>query len=61
MVGVTVIIPTRNRVDYLEEALESVFRQSYQNIECVVVDDRSSDGTREFLNSIDDERLRPFR
>jgi len=61
MVGVTVIIPTRNRVDYLEEALESVFRQSYQNIECVVIDDRSSDGTREFLNSIDDERLRVVR
>ncbi len=51
---VSVIIPTYNRAGYLTEAIDSVFGQTYSNIEIVVVDDGSTDDTRERLKSYSD-------
>ncbi len=42
---VSVIIPTYNRKNFLEEALESVFSQDYRPLEVIVVDDGSTDDT----------------
>ena len=47
---ISVVIPTYNRKDYLLTALESVFRQSFQPHEIIVVDDGSTDGTEEALD-----------
>jgi glycosyltransferase involved in cell wall biosynthesis len=44
---VSVIVPTYNRRALLLEALQSVADQSYRPIECIVVDDGSTDGTAE--------------
>lgn len=46
---VSVIIPTFNRKEMVARAIESVLDQSYNNLELIVIDDGSSDGTREFL------------
>ena len=46
---VSVIIPTYNRAKFLAHALQSVFSQDYPFIEIIVVDDASSDGTKEYL------------
>jgi glycosyltransferase involved in cell wall biosynthesis len=46
---VSVIIPTRNRLAFLEEAVRSVIRQTLRSCEIIVVDDASSDGTPEWL------------
>lgn len=46
---VSVVIPTYNRAHLILEALESVFAQTHQEYEVIVVDDGSTDNTREVL------------
>lgn len=46
---VTAYIPTRNRVDSLERAIQSVVEQTWSPIEIIVVDDASEDGTQALL------------
>jgi glycosyltransferase involved in cell wall biosynthesis len=58
---VTAVIPTRNRAGLLAQSLRSVRAQEGVELEIVVVDDASSDGTRDFLAEVDDPRLRVVR
>jgi glycosyltransferase involved in cell wall biosynthesis len=58
---VSVIIPTRNRLAFLKEAVESVLAQYSVDREIVVVDDASEDGTWEWLSSLHDLTIRAFR
>jgi glycosyltransferase involved in cell wall biosynthesis len=56
---VSVIIPTFERQQTLRAAVESVLSQSYGEIEVIVVDDGSTDGTRELMtHGFDDPRIR---
>lgn len=55
---VSVIIPTRNRVKLLSRSVASVLGQSYQNLELIVVNDASTDDSREVLAAMTDPRLR---
>jgi len=54
--AVTVLVPTFNRRRYLAEALASVVRQSYRNLQIIVIKDGGEDVT-DIVNSFGDERL----
>lgn len=54
-IKVTIGIPTYNRLGYLREALDSALRQTYKNIEIVVSDNASEDGTEEYLRGLLEE------
>jgi len=55
---VSVIIPTHNRANLLKKAIESVFKQTYKNFEVIVVDDGSTDNTKEICSKLSFEHLR---
>jgi len=57
---VTVAIPTFNRIDLLKRALASALAQNYKNIEIIVSDNASTDGTNEYLISLDDRKVKVF-
>lgn len=48
---VSVVIPTFNRRRHLGEAIESALGQTFKNLEVVVVDDGSTDGTKELVSN----------
>lgn len=59
---VTIAIPTYNRAHtYLRPCLESALAQTYSNVEILVSDNGSTDGTQAFVQSYEDVRLRYFR
>ena len=60
---ISVIVPCFNHGRYLAEALDSVARQTYENWECLIIDDGSYDGTLEVASEFvrSDARYRYFR
>jgi len=59
---VSIGMPTYNRAEgYLPLALDSALNQDYPNLEIIVSDNASTDGTEEFIQSRADPRLRYIR
>lgn len=59
---ISVILPTYNRAYCLERSMRSVLNQSYPDLELIVVDDGSDDGTKELVGNVQqtDPRVRYF-
>ena len=51
---ISVVIPVYNGENYLKEAIDSALNQTYENVEVLVVDDGSVDGTREIMDAYGD-------
>jgi GT2 family glycosyltransferase len=54
----SVVLPTRNRAEYLPFAVGSVLNQTYGDFELVISNNDSSDNTEEIVKALDDPRVR---
>ncbi|WP_178990249.1 glycosyltransferase [Winogradskyella schleiferi] len=54
---VSIIIPCFNGFPFIKETLDNVFGQTYKNIEVIIVDDGSTDGTLDFLQRLKQPNL----
>ena len=52
---VSVVIPVYNSEKYVEECIDSILNQTYDNIEIIVVDDGSEDSSLEILENFSDK------
>lgn len=55
---VSIMMPVYNGLPLIKASIESVINQTYLNWECIIVDDGSTDGTSEYLDSLPDSRFR---
>lgn len=60
---VSIIIPTFNRLGVLPQTINSILHQTWQNWECIIIDDGSNDKTMEYLASLkmSDRRFKYFQ
>lgn len=58
---ISILMPAYNAASYLEDSINSILNQSYQDFELLVCDDCSTDNTWEIMLSIQDPRLRVFQ
>lgn len=55
---ISIIIPLYNKVDSIYRTITSVLKQTYSNLDIIVVDDGSTDGSDEVIKNISDQRIR---
>ena len=55
---VSIVLPVYNGEKYLAESLDSLFAQTYQNWELVIINDGSTDGTENLILNYQDKRIR---
>lgn len=54
---VSVIMPAKNAGKFIKESIQSILSQSYQYIELIVINDKSTDDTLSIIKQFDDERI----
>lgn len=57
---VSITMPVYNGMPLIKASIESIKKQTYDNWECIIIDDGSTDGTSEYLNTLNDERFVVF-
>lgn len=61
MTGISVLMPVYNGLPYVKEAVQSVLTQDFDDWELLISDNGSTDGTREYLDSLQDPRIRIYK
>lgn len=62
MVSISVVMPTYNtEVPILREAVESILSQTFRDFEFIIIDDGSDNDSTEYLESLEDQRVRLIR
>lgn len=56
----SIIVPTYNRAHLISKTIKSVLVQEYTNWELIIVDDGSTDNTKEIVNSFNDSRIKYY-
>lgn len=57
---VSIIMPSWNTSNFISESIESVIKQTYKNWELIIVDDCSTDDTKDLLKKYKDQRIKYF-
>ncbi len=61
MIKVSIMIPSYNHENFIEDAILSAINQTYENLEVVVCDDASEDNTWSKISSVKCSRLKKYR
>ena len=54
------VIPTYNRSHFLKKTISSLLNQKYKHFEIIIIDDGSTDSTRQIIDEINDPKIRYF-
>lgn len=54
---VSIMMPVYNGINQLPKSIKSIQNQTYKNWKCIIVNDGSTDGTKEYLNRLSDSRF----
>lgn len=55
---VSVLMPAKNAAFFIAKSIRSILSQSYENLELIIINDKSTDNTLEIILSINDSRIR---
>lgn len=55
---VSICIPTYNRLEFLKKSLQSALNQTYENIEIVISDNSDNEETKNYIECIDNKKIR---
>ena len=55
---ISVIIPTYNREETIIDSINSVLKQTYHNLEIIIIDDGSTDNTESLISNLNDDRIK---
>lgn len=53
----SIILPVKNGGEHVKECVSSILKQSYTNFNLIVLDNNSSDGTKEWIENLKDDRI----
>lgn len=57
---VSVIMPVYNGMPLIKQSIDSLLRQTYNNWECIIINDGSTDDTKVYIESLSDKRFRVY-
>lgn len=59
--NISILIPVRNGLPYIKDCVDSALAQTFQNWEMIISDNGSTDGTLQYLDTLDDSRIRVYK